>query len=119
MTALPTGRKLLADLRRAGVLLSAKREGLTFDAPAGAMTPQLRAAVKAHKPELLAVLAGDYLGAAFALLLTLPDPAQREALAERFDERAGIHQYDGNLSRGEAERQAYIELARAVEGGGR
>ncbi len=111
--------KLLADLKRAGVVLSIDGGRLLFDAPAGAMTPDLLAAVKARKPELLAVLTGDYLGAAFALLVTIPDPQRREALAEAFDERAGICQHGGGMSRGEAERQAYIEVARLVEVGGR
>lgn len=41
------------------------------------------------------------------------------ALAEWFDERAAIGEYEGNMNRGEAERSAYIEVSRGVEGGGR
>ncbi len=111
-----TARKLLADLRRAGVVLSANGDRLAFDAPAGVVTPQLREWIKARKGELLAVLNGDYPRAALALLLSIPDPERREALAEALDERVGICQHDGGMGRGEGERQAYIELARAVEG---
>lgn len=105
---------LLAHLRRAGVLLTAKGDRLAFDAPAGAMTPEVVAMLKARKPELLAVLRGDYLHAAAALVLSIPDSRQRAALAHLFDERTGICQYDGNMSRGEAERAAYRDLARTV-----
>ena len=106
----PTAAKMLADLRRAGVVLTANGDRLAFDAPAGAMTPAVRAMLKARKPELLAVLRGDYLNAAAAMVLSHPDPEQRAELAYLFDERAGICQYDGGMSRSEAERIAYGEL---------
>ena len=111
---IPTARTLLADLRRAGVLLTAKGDRLAFDAPAGVMTADVRAALTTHKPEILAVLRGDYAGAAAALLASLPEP-DRQDLGYHFDERAGIGEFDGGMSRGDAERQAYIELGRAVE----
>lgn len=114
---LHTGRKMLTDLRRAGVLLSANGDRLTFDAPAGAMTPDLRAMLKAGKAELLAVLAGDYLAAALALVLRETDADRREALADRFDEREAIAVIDGDLTEPEAQRSAYIDLCRAMEGG--
>ena len=47
---------------------------------------------------------------------SIPDPDRRAELVYLFDERAGICQHDGGMSRGEAERIAYRELARAVEG---
>ena len=112
----PTAAKLLTNLRRAGVILAANGDRLAFDAPAGAMTPAVQAMLKARKPELLALLRGDYLNAAAALVLTISDSDQRAELAYLFDERAGICQYDGGMSRGgEAERIAYCELARAVD----
>jgi hypothetical protein len=40
---IPTARKLLADAKRVGIILSANGGRLAFDAPAGAMTPDLRA----------------------------------------------------------------------------
>ncbi len=54
--ALPDAAELLADLRRAGVNLSAKGERLAFDAPAGVVTPELRATLQARKAELLAAV---------------------------------------------------------------
>jgi hypothetical protein len=110
---------LLADLRRVGVALSIKGDRLAFDAPAGTMTPELRALMVTCKPELLAVLAGDYLIAAATLVKRVLDPDKREALINQFDERAAILELDGNTSRGDAERQAYIAMARAVEREGR
>jgi hypothetical protein len=53
---LPTPSTLLADLRRVGVILTARGDRLSFDAPAGALTPDLRATLIRHKPELLAAL---------------------------------------------------------------
>ena len=114
-TPIPTAVELLADFGRLGVVLTANGDRLAFDAPAGAMTPAVVAMLKARKPELLAVLGGDYLTAAAALVLSVADPGRREELAELFDERAGICQYDGGMSRGEAELVAYRELA---QGGG-
>jgi hypothetical protein len=51
-----TAAKLLADLRRVGVVLSVKGERLTFDAPAGALTADLKDAMRRHKPELIGLL---------------------------------------------------------------
>lgn len=111
----PTAAKLLSDLRRARVILSTNGERLVFDAPAGAMTPAVQAMLKFRKPELLAMLRGDYLNAAAALVQSLADPDRHEAMAELFDERAGICQYDGGMRRGEAERMAYRQLALTVD----
>lgn len=109
-----TGARLRRHCRKAGILLAADGDCITFDAPAGIAVPVDE--LRRLKPELLALLEGDYLGAALALLLRLPADQQAEMLY-LFDERAGICEFDGGMSRGEAERQAYIELARAVEGG--
>jgi hypothetical protein len=71
--------------------------------------------IRRAKAELPAVLSGDYLRAALALVLSIADPDQRTELAYLFDERAGICQFAGNMSRGEAERMAYRELAETVD----
>ena len=49
---------------------------------------------------------------ASSLLNGIADPTLRADLRERFEERAGIIEFDGNLPRDEAERLAYEELAR-------
>ena len=111
----PAAAELLAGLRRAGVVLRAQSGRLTLDAPVGVITPALAALLKSRKQELLAVLCGDYLSAALALVAGFAGAEERLALAEQFDERAGICQHDGGMSRGEGERVAYRELARAVD----
>lgn len=113
-----TGRRLWHALRRAGVVVSVNGDRLGFDAPAGAMTAELRVQMKAHKCELMAVVRGDYLMAAMARLASEPDATRREALTEWFHERAGMCEYDGAMDRDEAERAAYILMCRAMESGG-
>jgi hypothetical protein len=105
--------RLFKLLKTADVMLAVDADGLTFDAPVGALTADLRAKLEARKPELIAALRGDYKAAAFARLPAI-DPEQREPLAEAFDERAAICEIDGGLSRGEAYRVAFIELDRAA-----
>jgi hypothetical protein len=110
-----TARMLFHRCRKAGIALAVDGDGIAFDAPPGVVVPvdDLRAC----KAELLAVLRGDYLNAAAALVKRVADPDERADLAYRFDERAGICEFDGNMSRSQAERQAYIELAKSMEGG--
>jgi hypothetical protein len=118
MTRAPTtGRSLYHALRRGDIVLAANGDRLAFDCPVGVMTPERLTEIKARKPELLAVVRGDYLHAALALVLDEPDRCRQEDLAEFFDERAGIGEYDAGMDRYTAERFAYIHLCRAVEGG--
>jgi hypothetical protein len=49
----------IAYLRQAGVELSANAGRLHYRAPAGALTPELRAVLTRHKSALLAALSGD------------------------------------------------------------
>ncbi len=78
MTAVET----LTTLRRLGVTLTPWVDRLRVDAPQNALTPALRAALREHKAELLDLL-------------------------EDFEERTAIMEYNGGLSRDEAERQAW------------
>ncbi len=50
---------LLSSLRDRGVILSAVGSKLTFDAPVGQLTDADRATLRAHKAELLALLASS------------------------------------------------------------
>lgn len=52
-----TADVLLAEAGRRGILLFHDGAGLGFDAPAGAMTPEFRAALVEHKGELMVLLA--------------------------------------------------------------
>ena len=66
-------------VRAADIRLEARGDRLVFDAPHGALTPELRAALVEQKPALLAFLAP----VAFVTLkggLTIPVPALRLAL---------------------------------------
>ena len=49
--------QLLGELRARGVVLEAAGDRLRVDAPRGAITPELREALTAHKAEVLALLA--------------------------------------------------------------
>src|SRR5688500_18565815 len=52
-----TAYNLLSELRQAGVVVKASgNDRLVVDAPKGALTPDLRAALAEHKKELLAIL---------------------------------------------------------------
>jgi hypothetical protein len=46
-----------------------------------------------------------------------PSPADSDAATEWFDERAAASECRCRVDRGRAQRNAYIELCRAVEGG--
>ncbi len=113
MSMPPTARGLYHRCRRAGIVLSADGDAVRFRAPPGVAVPVEE--IRQIKSELLAVLRCDYMHAALALLSVIPDPEQREAFADLFDGRASICQHTGGMSRGNALRQAYIELAREVE----
>ena len=74
-----TARELLAVVRAADIRLEARGDRLVFDAPHGALTPELRAALAEQKLALLAWLAP----VEFVTLkggLTIPVPALRLAL---------------------------------------
>ena len=72
-----TTAHLLDELRSLGVRVWPDAGALRFKAPAGAMTPELTARLKAAKPDLLAILAGDAAGDEPAT-----DPAGLERCAE-------------------------------------
>jgi hypothetical protein len=71
-------RELLQRLHDAGVVLRVDGDQLCYRAPAGAMTPELLAALAEVKPDLL----------------------------YEYHERAGILEYDARLTRDEAESRA-------------
>ena len=111
-----TPLSIIDRLDRAGVVVAVNGDKLTYDAPAGTMTPDLLYAMRDAKPTLLALLAGNWCGAAIAIIDRLDDPDQRESLRFQFEERAGICERDGGLSRREAEWIACEEIATLVIG---
>ena len=108
-----TVSELLKTLKKRGIDLKPEGDSLRYRAPAGALTPALRKALATHKAEVLAHLRGTAeLPAAVA-----DWPADWR---ERFEERAGIMEYDGRLPRPEAERRAEALVREAyLEIGGR
>src|SRR4051794_10285573 len=86
MAAGPGGGRSMttADLvvlaRTYGILLEARGEKLFVDAPAGALTPELRSALVRHKPALLALYARVTQFATLRSGLTVPAAALRLAL---------------------------------------
>ena len=81
-------RELLHELAGAGFSVTAEADRLVIR-PWSKLTDELRAALRASKPEVLALLA-----------------AEREADAEAFEERAAIMEFDGGLPRADAEAAA-------------
>ena len=101
---------LIDDLRHRDVVLTVRGDRLGFDAPAGVLTPEVKAVLSARKSEVKAVLVGDWYGAAMAVLDQVT-AADRADLRFIFEERAAIVEYDGGLVRQNAERIAYEHIA--------
>ena len=60
------------------------------------------------------VLQDRWARRAAGLLATVADPQMRVDLREQFEERAGICEQDGGMTRAAAERVAYEEIAAQV-----
>ena len=92
---------LLREANKLDVRLSVAGDKLHVDAPKGTLSPDLVSRLKAAKPELMA-------------LLSSPQTAKEieQSVSEFFEERAGIAEFDGGLSREEAEAQAKVETER-------
>lgn len=147
-TDVDTPAALLAELAALGIELRAHGDRLRFR-PQTAMTPELAARVKAHKPDLLAMLAdtetpaGDAttpgFGSGVGDVLTATSYTAEEArmlagaptdsraagphrgsielppeLAEAFEERAAIMEYEGNMPRDLAEATAAGDILDAL-----
>lgn len=51
-----TPSELLAELERRGIILRPEGDAIHYTAPKGAMTDELREAIRRHKPEIIALL---------------------------------------------------------------
>lgn len=89
--------QLLETFTAAGLAVSLTPDYRLMVTPAKALTDDLRASIKAHKAVLV-----DYLSRTAA-----NDPSEAELEAQ--EERAAIIEYDGRLSRTEAERLARLD----------
>ena len=87
--------RLVADLQDRDVRMSVENNRLVVDAPKGVITPSLTDVLQRQKSEII------------ALLVATVDGWSREDWLAIYDERAGIVEYDGGVSRSEAEAQAY------------
>ncbi|HWQ39360.1 MAG TPA: hypothetical protein VNM24_12260 [Burkholderiales bacterium] len=71
-------------------------------APRDRLTDELRSLIRAHRGEILAALGAPAM---------IP-PDRAEALREAYEERAAIMEYDGSLTRGDAERGAWALVSK-------
>jgi len=103
--------------KSSGIKLAADGNNLRWSAPtAKAMTPPLKAEMVRVKPELLAVLSGDYAEAGKQLVLRETQPGeQRRALVEMFDKRVAVGMTEGRLNYGSGCKVAYIAIAKEIE----
>ena len=110
--------ELLAECDRLGVVLALDGDRLTVDAPRHVLASPFVDDLRGSKAEVVALLRardpGDVPGADGSIL---GDPDMRAMLvglggdlAERWDERAAIAEFDGGLSRPAAERLALAGL---------
>ena len=107
---------LLDELGRRGVELRADGDRLRYR-PVDAISPGLLTQLRVHKAELMTILrAGDYWARrAAALLFGVTDPEVRADFREQFEHRAAVCEFDGGLSRTDAERVAFGELQAAMK----
>lgn len=113
---------LLATLVARGIELRPVGDRIRFW-PMANVTQDLRGDLARHKADLLVLLhrlddpalpRGIWASCASALLAQIRDASMRADLREEFEERAGICEFDGNLSVDDAERIAFVQLCRAV-----
>ena len=107
--------EIIAEVERMGIRLRRCGDRIQCK-PTGRLTNELRERMRKHKGDLLGLLAGPgiWAQAAAAILATVADDDQRADLRYLFEERAGICEYEGNLSRVDAERIGYECLLRAM-----
>lgn len=108
-----TTTELMDVLRKRGVVLQASGDRINYRARPGALTPELRANLVAHKRAILAYLRkvqslGQPVGTNRAGFADLPANLVEwpEEWQEAFDERAAIMQFEGKLDLVQAERRA-------------
>lgn len=94
-----TATDLLARLQSSGVSISTHGDRLAIDAPKGALTDALLSELRTHKAALMGLLVAN--AAAFA------DPGSVADLLADWGERAAMMEYEGGLSRADAEREAW------------
>lgn len=95
---------LLEELRKQNIQIHAVGGDLKIQHPKGTqLNSQLLESIKTHKSALLSALRGKP---------TLDQTKIIDAAIESFEERASIREFDGGLSREEAETQAHQDVYR-------
>ena len=123
-----------------GVRLYVDGSALHARAPKGVLTDSLIEHLRSRKSELMAFVATSWIPKpdgraggfaksedlnanvwarrAAAILAAVSDADRRADFREVFEHRAGVAEFDGGLSRTEAERSAYAELRAAMRAAG-
>ena len=115
---LPSPHELLAECDRLGVVLSLDGDRLTVDAPRHVLASPFVDDLRGSKAEVVALLKARYPGDVPEADGSILGDADMRAflaslggdLAERWDERAAIAEFDGGLTRAEADRVALAGL---------
>ena len=84
--------------------LNVKDNNLQIQAPKGILTPDLLALIKSHKQAIIQAITLTSGSTGSSCSIEGCEPLDQEA----YEERAAIMEYDGELSREEAERLARI-----------
>jgi hypothetical protein len=108
-----TGDTLLDDLLSRGITLEWLGDNLRVRGPES-VVKAVREELRTRKREILAALGQAWARKAAALLAQIHDDDLRADLRYRFEERAAICEYDGGMSRDEAERGAFKEIEAAL-----
>ena len=108
--------KILSEAERLGIRVRVA-VGVIECCPRGALPDELRRRIIENKAELIEVLIkpSEWVRRAAAILAEVADNDLRADLRYCYEERCGIAEYDGELSRPDAEKLAYHELLRAME----
>jgi hypothetical protein len=108
---------LLVSLARCGITVTPTGRGarLRVEGPGELLGEDLRTVLLTRKAELLALLGGKHepqhwARLAAAVLSEIPDVDLRVGLRERFEERAGILEFEAGLGREAAEERAFHDL---------
>lgn len=99
--------ELLIELETQGVIVTACDGRIRLDAPRGILTPDVRERIRAWKSEIMDALLQPWARRLSAMLSPMGDADARQMFRDLFEERAGIFEYEGGLSRDEAERLAF------------
>src|SRR5829696_2229010 len=111
-----TAETLLCELRNQGVEFVTDGSRLRYR-PKSAVPKDKRALLTRYKPDLIRLIVSppvpppsEWARRAAARLATIEDDEHRADLRYAFEERAGILEYDGGLTREAAEERAFQEV---------